>query len=317
MKNIPNKINTKIGLITAVFSAVLLFAQSAQAGTPLPIHYQLPNQHLPVQQPREITHHEPRETTYQAPRYHYDYNYNNNYNQQTPIYPYNSTPTYYPVYYPVYTQAYSQPSYVYSQPSYTYTQPYYSYSQPSYANYSYPSYSYSSAVPSYTYSNYGYQTNATTNLNQLQVNCYSDPVTSTLNQPVTWTAQVSGGVAPYRYAWTGSDGISGSQSSVIQYYNFAGDKSATVSVTSSDGLTSTHTCDNTLTVQATNVNGASNQTNTQSTSTQQSATSTSGTNNTAAAVYATSGIPWGWIAFLIILILMAAMVFLLFERRKV
>ena len=134
MKNIPNKINTKIGLITAVFSAVLLFAQSAQAGTPLPIHYQLPNQHLPVQQPREITHHEPRETTYQAPRYHYDYNYNNNYNQQTPIYPYNSTPTYYPVYYPVYTQAYSQPSYVYSQPSYTYTQPYYSYSQPGFSN---------------------------------------------------------------------------------------------------------------------------------------------------------------------------------------
>ena len=308
MNNMPNKISTQIGLITAVFSVVLLFAQSAQAGTPLPIHYQLPNQHPPVQQPREIA--------YQAPRYHYDYNYNNHYNQHTPIYPYNSAPTSYPVYYPVYTQAYSQPSYSYSQPSYTYTQPSYSYSQPSY---SYPSYSYSSAIPTYTSSNYGYQTHTSTNINQLQINCYSDPVTSTLNQPVTWTAQVSGGIAPYRYAWTGSDGISGSQSSVIQYYNFSGDKNATVSVTSSDGLTSTHTCDNTLTVQVAGTSGVINQTNTQgqTTNTQQSATTTSGTNNAAAAVYATSGIPWGWIAFLIILILIAATVFLLFERRKV
>ncbi len=256
---------------------------------------------------------------------------------QTPIYNYsNPAPTYYPVYYPVYTPTYTQ-SYTptYTQPYVqTYSQPYYTPSYNNYSNYSstyipYSTGSYSNSYQNqYTYQNqyasnqYAYNP-STYSVNQsnssgLIINCSNDPAIAGLNQPTTWNASVTGGVAPYTFSWSGSDGLSGTQSSIVKYYNTYGEKTAIVTITSADGRNSTYSCDNVMTIKDLGGNGntlTQNQNNEQASST---ATSTAtSTNTNAAAVGLSGGVPWGWIAFLIILILLAATVYLLIGRQRV
>ena len=87
--------------------------------------------------------------------------------------------------------------------------------------------------------------------NGLDIGCYADPTTAVANQPVTWSAEATGGVGPYTYTWSGSDGLSGSGSSITQYYATGGDKSAIVTVTSADGQSGTRACSNSLAVRST------------------------------------------------------------------
>ncbi len=191
---------------------------------------------------------------------------------------------------------------VYQQP--TYVQPV-AYVQPTY---------YSQPTVAYAQSN-----NA-----GLDIGCYADPTTATPNQPVTWTAEVTGGVAPYTYSWTGSDGLSGSGSSVTKYYDTSGNKSAIVNITSANGMTGTKACSNSLAVRSASSNVAyaprqSSQTTTQTTTTttqpgqQQQSTVT----NAAATSLSIGSIPWGWVAVLVILILFATIIYLLFNRPKI
>ena len=189
--------------------------------------------------------------------------------------------------------AYQQP--VYQQPV-TYVQPTIAYNQPVNAN--------------------------------LDIGCYADPTTAVANQPVTWSAEATGGQSPYTYSWSGSDGLSGSGSSITKYYSTSGDKSALVTVTSADGKTGTHACSNSLAVRNTSSQyayaprPAASQTTTQTTTTttqpgqQQQATVTN-TGQSAAAAFSLSGIPWGWVAVLVILILFATVIYLLFNRPKI
>ena len=165
------------------------------------------------------------------------YNYSNNYSGYHHDYDYGRSNNYsYPVTYPVYvpqyipTQTYT-PSYSYNYvpqyiPSYT----------PSYSNYyqyptTYPTTYYQQ--PTQTTSYYQpitYQSNG----NGLNVGCFADPSVASINEPVTWASEVTGGVAPYTYSWSGSDGISGTQNSVIKYYDTVGQKTAILTVTSAD-----------------------------------------------------------------------------------
>ncbi len=157
--------------------------------------------------------------------------------------------------------------------------------------------------------------------NGLDIGCYSDPASVAINQPVTWNVEVTGGVAPYTYSWTGTNGLTGNQSSVIKYYSTSGSKNAIVTVKSADGKTGTRACSNALTVRGAASNGTVTTVITTS-------TSTNGTNNTpntnpngtqlsAASIFSFDNVPWGWIAILIILVLFATVMYLLFNRQKI
>ncbi len=253
----------------------------------------------------------------------------------------------YPVSYPQYTPTYSYnvPTYQYQTPTYdysnyyqypsnyqTYPTVYYQQAQPSYTNYYQPAQTIAyqpTPVNYYTNSQYSI---VSQNNNSLNISCFADPATTSgLNQPVNLISQVSGGTAPYTYSWSGSDNLSGTLSSIIKYYSTAGEKTAIVSVTSSDGKTGTGTCANTVAVSGainTEDNTGTNSTtieqiqndqtdNGQATSSQQQGSSQDNGQLTASALASASGIPWGWIAVLIILVLFAIMMYLLFDRQKV
>jgi len=251
-------------------------------------------------------------------RYGYGYGYNNNNynsynyynNYQSPAYypPVDNTYGYQPITYAQPAQYYVQPTQYYVQPTQYYTQPVQTYVQPT------QTVSYQSSLP---YSNISYVANQTNSNNGLDVGCYSDPTSSVINQPVTWNVEVSGGIAPYTYSWTGSEGLTGNQSSIIKYYATNGQKNAIVTVKSSDGLTTTHACANTLTVGS--IRTYSGNTTTTSTNTSNTATSSQANNSTLSASSASAfgNIPWGWITILIILVLFFAVIYLLLNRNKI
>ena len=149
----------------------------------------------------------------------------------------------------------------------------------------------------------------------LNIGCYSDPVTIRVNQPITWLAEADGGIAPYTYSWTGSDGLTGSGQSVIKTYSTTGEKNAIVTVTSADGKTGSRTCTNTLAVRGTGT--GSNLASTNTTSSTVSTNTTTGNSLSAASLFSLGNVPWGWIAILIILLLFATVLYLVFNKPKI
>lgn len=147
--------------------------------------------------------------------------------------------------------------------------------------------------------------------NGLDVACYPDPSSASVNQPVTWSAEVTGGNGQYTYSWTGTDGLSGSTASTIKYYGSAGQKSAIVTVTSTDGKSATRACSTALTVRSVGTPRPP--------VSQQPVQSAQNTQNNlaAASVFSLSNIPWGWVALLIILVLFATVMYLLFNKPKI
>lgn len=171
-------------------------------------------------------------------------------------------------------------------------------------NYSYPTYYQQTPVVQYPPAN---------NIG-LDVGCFADPATARVNQPVTWNVEVQGGIGQYTYSWTGSDGLSGSQSSVIKYYDSVGDKSAIVTVTSADGRTGTRACSNTVKVQSSYVAPA----NPVAPITPPVVpTDEQGNGLSAASLFSLSHVPWGWVAVLVILVLFGTVMYLLFNRPKI
>ena len=66
----------------------------------------------------------------------------------------------------------------------------------------------------------------------LSVSCTFSPTTVNIGQTVTWSASASGGTGSYQYAWSGTDGLSGSAQSVQKSYSTAGTKTGSVQVSS-------------------------------------------------------------------------------------
>ena len=172
--------------------------------------------------------------------------------------------------------------------NYNYTQPYYN------NNYSY------NQVPVYASNNTG-----------LDIGCFADPANAAPNQPVTWSVEVTGGIAPYTYSWTGSDSLAGTQSSVTKYYETTGEKSAIVSVTSADGRAGTKACSNALAIRRTTTTLAS------AAPVQSPAVQNQGNPLGAASYFSLNNVPWGWVAVLIILVLGGTVMYLLFNRPKI
>ena len=236
------------------------------------------------------------------------------------------------------TYAYT-PTYTYTNPTYTYTRPTYTYTTPTYT-YTPTTYYTGSAYNAYYPTNY-----QSYNVNGLDIGCYADPIAAKVNQPVTWSAEVTGGVAPYTYAWTGSDGLTGAQNSILTYYTSTGSKSAVVTVTSADGKTASHACSNAVTVTRPYVAPAvslpvvsTTQSPTQTTQTQTQTTSYAQPQNqvtqssqtssptavtvqpatqTAGPTSTLGNVPWGWVAILVILVLFVTVMYLLFNRQKI
>jgi hypothetical protein len=157
------------------------------------------------------------------------------------------------------------------------------------------------------------------NNNGLNIGCYSDPSTASLNQPITWSVEVTGGVGPYTYSWSGTDGLSGKSDTVIKYYNSYGEKNAVVSVSSADGKTGTRACSNTVNVKRP-VSSGTTVTTPAKTTTKPAVIAPSNTNDTgqsAAALFSLENVPWGWVAILIILVLIATVFYLIFNRPKI
>lgn len=153
--------------------------------------------------------------------------------------------------------------------------------------------------------------------NDLDIGCFADPDSARVNQPVNWTAEVSGGYGPYRYSWSGTDGLTGSSNSIVKYYSTAGAKSAVVTITSSDGRTGTRACSNTATIKAayTAPRPSTPAPTTPVTPVQPTTTDTTGLS--AASIFSLANVPWGWVALLVILVLFITVLYLLFNRQKI
>jgi hypothetical protein len=179
----------------------------------------------------------------------------------------------------------------------------------------------------------------------LDIACYATPTKIKVGQTVTWTADARGGAAPFRYSWTGTDGLVSTQRSVSKTYYSAGTKKATVTVTSADGRSTTRNCGVTVSVTsavaATSVKGGKEGSsvaqapvytppqyqgpqyydpltgqplppgvqpfpvNEQPTSTQ------------SASLFSIKNISWGWVSFLVILVLFVTVIYLIFNKNKV
>jgi hypothetical protein len=153
----------------------------------------------------------------------------------------------------------------------------------------------------------------------LDTGCFADPMNASINQPVTWSVEVTGGAAPYTYSWTGTDGLSGSSQSALMYYTSAGSKSAVVTVTSADGRTSTRACSNSITIHRRETGGNVEPVQVQppvQQPVQQPQDNQQGSLG-AAALFSLNNVPWGWVAILVILVLFCTVMYLLFNRPKI
>jgi hypothetical protein len=150
-----------------------------------------------------------------------------------------------------------------------------------------------------------------TNNSGLDIACYSNPRTVTVNQPANWITEVTGGVGPYTYTWSGSDDLSGNTSSVSKYYSTAGNKSAIISVRSTDGRSETRACSTSVTVRSASTGGTTVE--------PAPAPTQDDSNNglSAAALFSLKNVPWGWVAILIILVLFGTVIYLLFNKPKI
>lgn len=147
----------------------------------------------------------------------------------------------------------------------------------------------------------------------LDIGCYADPSTAYVNQPVNWKVEVTRGLAPYRYSWTGTDGLSGDQASIVKYYDTVGTKSAIVTITSADGKTGTHACSTGLTIRG---SGASRPAAPVAPVAPVAPAQQNDNNLGASAYFSLNNVPWGWVAVLVILVLFSACMYLLFNKSK-
>lgn len=153
---------------------------------------------------------------------------------------------------------------------------------------------------SYNYNQYPVATN-------IQIACYPDKTSARIGTPVTWSAEAVGGSGTISYSWIGTGGLSGNGYSAATAYETAGTKSATVTVTDAAGRTASKACGSTVYVQ-----GAVT-----AKPVVDDSDDDSDNDYSAAALFSVENIPWGWVMVLVILVLLGAVTYLIFNRNKV
>ncbi len=99
--------------------------------------------------------------------------------------------------------------------------------------------------------------NCSVQVNDVQIpalagSCISNPTSANIGSTITWSVtNVSGGTGNYTYSWSGTDGLSGSGSSISKAYTTSGTKNATVVITSG-GQSITQNCSTTINQPTTN-----------------------------------------------------------------
>lgn len=178
---------------------------------------------------------------------------------------------------------------------------------------SYNNYNYSYVAPVSYSPNYG------SNLG-LQIACAVDKVSATVGTPVTWTVEAigSGNYTNYSYAWTGSDGLSGNQSSIITTYTTPGLKSAVVTITTQNGQSQSKACTNTVTIKsATKAAVTKKPAVVAAVSTAPQVVNLPPSQAAAAGLFSLQNVPWGWVAILVILVLFGMVFYMAFNKKKI
>ncbi len=166
----------------------------------------------------------------------------------------------------------------------------------------------------YQYGNNNYSGQGNLQNGSLVVACAAGARTVNVGTPVTWSAEATGGNGQYVYSWTGSDGLSGSRSSVATSYETTGTKTASVTVTSG-GNSVTSACDNTVNVVPAGQNIASGQLGT--TAHTNGANGSSNSTLSANSLFSLGNLPWGWVALLVIIVLLVTVTYLIFNKSKI
>lgn len=174
-------------------------------------------------------------------------------------------------------------------------------------------------VGGYNY-NYNYNTYPTTYYpvqNGVQIACFADATTVRVGVPVTWAVEATGLPGNLTYAWTGSDGLSGNQSSIITTYVTPGTKSAVVTVTGSNGQSSAKACGNTVYVKgATAYKAPVKKVVVAPVEPAPVYQVNPNPGLSGASLLSLGNVPWGWVAIMVILVLFGTVLFLLFSKGR-
>lgn len=171
------------------------------------------------------------------------------------------------------------------------------------------------------YSSYSSQyPSSNSSLGAFDVACYPTTNSTVVGRSVTWSAEAIGGYGNYTYTWTGTDGISGSQSVLVTSYFNPGVKTATVTARSGD-LVLTKQCGGVISVSqstGSSLNGSRNSTNNNQGNSINSTTKSSDDDNglSAASLFAIDNIPWGWVFVLVIIVLVMIIAYLVAQKNK-
>ncbi|MDB5259572.1 MAG: Immunoglobulin-like repeat containing protein domain [Candidatus Taylorbacteria bacterium] len=151
--------------------------------------------------------------------------------------------------------------------------------------------------------------NGNGNNGNLEIACFADADRTRIGVPVTWGVEATGGNGNFSYSWSGSEGLSGSQRSAVTSYSTPGTKNATVTITSG-GISASKLCGNVVTVVSPST-GANNSGATVTRNPQADNSSFTGSS-----LFSLQNVPWGWVAILVILVLVSMVMYLLFTRRE-
>jgi hypothetical protein len=220
----------------------------------------------------------------------------------------------------------------------------YNYNNSNYNNYDYynnNNYNYNN----YDYNNYNYNNYNNYNI-PLTVSCSVNTPFAPVGTRVSWTALPSGGNGNYSFSWSGNDSVYGYNRTLDIFYNSPGIKNATVTVRSGNQSIS-RVCSNSITIGAPINPYYNNQyQNTyptynppvvttpvvtvpktiikyvevpvKKTTTEVTKKATEKkTNSQVASLSTYADVPWGWVAVMVIVVLLFMIMYLVFNSKKI
>jgi hypothetical protein len=164
-----------------------------------------------------------------------------------------------------------------------------------------------------------YYDDYTSNYNYpLTISCRVSSTFATVGTRIVWESYVSGGNGRYSYEWRGTDNAYSSDRNLELFYNSPGPKTASVTVRSG-GRNTTQTCSNSILIGI----PISNYSNTTPSYTPPIKTIVKyievpkvSTSTSVESLFSLANIAWGWISFLIIIILFSTIVYLVFTKKN-
>ncbi len=173
----------------------------------------------------------------------------------------------------------------------------------------------------YAYASNNYNVNYVLN-NGFQIACYPDKTTAKVGTPVTWGVEAiaPNGVAnnSLSYLWYGTDNLGGSQTNALIVYDNPGTKTANVTVIAPNGQRATQVCGNGVYITKNIGTKAATKAVIKSVETTKASTDITTTKtDTNNAIFSLGNIPWGFVAILIIIVLLCMVFYLMINKNKI